>query len=106
MTRWENLSFQRSLPSARESEGDEEQDARSFFRSGCYTVSTDKRKTTVGPEERKHHENSHFPRWHPHRVRSVGSRTRAHPGGWRTLCPIILVWAGTCQTPCATLDGL
>src|SRR5258708_28214141 len=95
MIRWETLSFQRSLPSAAQDtpgcfdhRGPQPGNRRAmkskirevFFRPGCYTVSTYKRKTEVGPQERKHHENSHFPRWHSHRVRSVGSGARAHPG--------------------------
>src|SRR5258707_3231159 len=54
-----------------------------FCWPGWYTVSTYKRETAIGLQERKHHENSHFQRRHCHRVRSVGSGTRAHPGGWR-----------------------
>src|SRR2546426_9363783 len=52
-----------------------------FFWPGWYTVSTCKRETAYSPQERKHHENSHFQRRHSHRVRSVGPGACDHPGG-------------------------
>ena len=73
-----------------------------FCWPGWYTVSTYKRETEVGLHERKHHENSHFQRRHSHCVRSVGSRTRAHPGGWRTDHTCRLVPPG--GAPCAALQ--
>src|SRR5713226_6414407 len=73
-----------------------------FFWPGWYTVSTCKRDTEDSPQERKHHENSHFQRRHSHRVRSVGHRTRAHPGGWRTYHAYSLDPPG--GTPCAALQ--
>src|SRR6266581_3745100 len=73
-----------------------------FFWPRWYTVSTYKRETEVGSQERKHHENSHFQRRHSHRFRSVGSGTRAHPGGWRTDHACRLVLPG--GTPCAALQ--
>src|SRR5438105_12674229 len=51
--------------------------------TGWYTVCTYKREIEVGLHERKQYENGHFQRWYFHRVRSIGSGTRAHPGGWR-----------------------